>query len=81
MRILENALEELSPKCRAVLELFHFEGHPQKEIADQQGISVSMEEKNVRQAVITVKSAWLKRAPNRRVRASSCWQPLRRCAH
>lgn len=51
LRILERALGELSPKCRAVFELFHFEGHSQKEISDSQGISVSMVEKYVRQAV------------------------------
>jgi len=51
MRILQSALGELSPKCRAVFELFHFEGCSQKEISDSQGISVSMVEKYVRQAV------------------------------
>jgi transmembrane sensor len=51
MQVLEAALAELSPKCRAVFEQFHFEGHSQKEIADTQGISVSMVEKYVRQAV------------------------------
>lgn len=52
MRILETALDELSPKSRTVFELFHFEGLSQKEIADRQGISVSMVEKYVRQAVL-----------------------------
>src|ERR1700759_5713814 len=51
MQVLEAALDELSPKCRAVFEQFHFEGRSQKDIADEQGISVSMVEKYVRQAV------------------------------
>ena len=51
MRVLEAALRELSPKCRAVFVLFHFDGLSQKDIADQLRISVSMVEKYVRQAV------------------------------
>lgn len=51
MQVLEAALGELSPRCRAVFEQFHFEGRSQKDIADEQGISVSMVEKYVRQAV------------------------------
>ena len=52
MRVLEAALRELSPKCRAVFVLFHFDGLSQKDIADQLRISVSMVEKYVRQAVV-----------------------------
>jgi transmembrane sensor len=52
MQILEAALGELSPRCRAVFEQFHFEERSQKEIASSQGISVSMVEKYVRQAVV-----------------------------
>src|SRR3569833_2244933 len=51
MQVLEAALSELSPKCRAVFEQFHFEDRSQKQLADAQGISVSMVEKYVRQAV------------------------------
>jgi transmembrane sensor len=51
MQVLEAALGELTPKCRAAFEQFHFEGRSQKDIADEQGISVSMVEKYVRQAV------------------------------
>jgi RNA polymerase sigma-70 factor (ECF subfamily) len=51
MRVLEAALRELSPKCRAVFVLFHFDGVPQRDIADQLRISVSMVEKYVKQAV------------------------------
>ena len=51
MRVLETALHELSPKCRAVFVLFHFDGLSQRDIADQLRISVSMVEKYVRQAV------------------------------
>lgn len=51
MRSLEAALSELSPKCRAVFVLFHFDGVAQKDIADRLHISVSMVEKYVRQAI------------------------------
>ena len=51
MRILEAALQELSPKCRAVFVLFHFDGLSQKDIAEQLRISISMVEKYVRQAM------------------------------
>jgi RNA polymerase sigma factor (sigma-70 family) len=51
MRVLEAALRELSPKCRAVFVLFHFDGMSQRDIADQLRISVSMVEKYVKQAV------------------------------
>jgi RNA polymerase sigma-70 factor (ECF subfamily) len=51
LRVLEEALQELSPKCRAVFVLFHFDGMSQQEIADRLRISVSMVEKYVRQAV------------------------------
>lgn len=51
MRVLEAALRELSPKCRAVFVLFHFDGVSQRDIADQLRISVSMVEKYVGQAV------------------------------
>src|SRR5690242_5078237 len=42
MRALEAALRELSPKCRAVFVLFHFDEMSQREIADRLRISVSM---------------------------------------
>ena len=51
MRVLEAALRELTPKCRAVFVLFHFDGVSQRDIADQLRISVSMVEKYIRQAV------------------------------
>ncbi len=51
LRVVEAALLELSPKCRAVFVLFHFDGLLQKEIADRLRISVSMVEKYVREAV------------------------------
>jgi RNA polymerase sigma-70 factor (ECF subfamily) len=51
MRAVEAALHELSPKCRAVFVLFHFDGLSQREIADRLRISVSMVEKYVKQAV------------------------------
>ena len=51
LRALEEALWELSPKCRAVFVLFHFDEMSQREIADRLRISVSMVEKYVKQAV------------------------------
>ena len=51
LRVLEEALRELSPKCRAVFVLFHFDEMSQREIADRLRISVSMVEKYVKQAV------------------------------
>jgi RNA polymerase sigma factor (sigma-70 family) len=51
LRALEEALWELSPKCRAVFVLFHFDELSQREIADRLRISVSMVEKYVKQAV------------------------------
>jgi RNA polymerase sigma factor (sigma-70 family) len=51
LRAVESALLELSPKCRAVFVLFHFDAVPQREIADRLKISVSMVEKYVREAV------------------------------
>jgi RNA polymerase sigma factor (sigma-70 family) len=51
LRVLEQALRELSPKCRAVFVLFHFDGLSQRDIADRLRISVSMVEKYVKQAV------------------------------
>jgi len=51
LRVLETALGELSPKCRAVFVLFHFDEMTQREIADRLRISVSMVEKYVKQAV------------------------------
>ena len=51
LRVLEEALRELNPKCRAVFVLFHFDELSQREIADRLRISVSMVEKYVKQAV------------------------------
>jgi RNA polymerase sigma factor (sigma-70 family) len=51
MRVVEEELRALSPKCRAVFVLFHFDGMSQREIADRLRISVSMVEKYVKQAV------------------------------
>jgi RNA polymerase sigma factor (sigma-70 family) len=51
MRALEAALRELSPKCRSVFVLFHFDGMSQREIADQLRLSLSSVEKYVKQAM------------------------------
>ncbi len=49
--VLEAALAELSPKCRAVLVMYRFDEMSHKEIAESLGISVSMVEKYVQQAL------------------------------
>ncbi len=74
MQVLEAALGELSPKCRAVFEQFHFEERSQKDIADEQGISVSMVEKYVRQAVnaLSEASERIQRRANTHAE-SLCW--------
>jgi RNA polymerase sigma-70 factor (ECF subfamily) len=51
LAVVEHALRELPPKCRVVFVLFHFDGLAQRTIAAQLGISVSMVEKYVKQAV------------------------------
>ena len=51
IRALEIALYELSAKCRSVFVLYHFDEVPQREIAVRLGISVSMVEKYVKQAM------------------------------
>jgi RNA polymerase sigma factor (sigma-70 family) len=51
MRVVEAALRELKPKCRAVFVLFHFDGLSQRDIANRLRISVSMVEKYVKRAV------------------------------
>lgn len=51
LAILEKALAELNPKCRAVLVLYRFDELSHAEIADRLGISVSMVEKYVRRAL------------------------------
>jgi RNA polymerase sigma-70 factor (ECF subfamily) len=51
LRVVERALRELPPKCRAVFVLFHFDGVAQRTIAARLGISISMVEKYVKQAV------------------------------
>jgi RNA polymerase sigma factor (sigma-70 family) len=52
MRAVEAELRGLSPKCRAVFVLFHFDGMSQREIANRLRISVSMVEKYIKQAVL-----------------------------
>jgi RNA polymerase sigma-70 factor (ECF subfamily) len=51
MRSLEAALAELSPKCRAVFVMFHFDDISHRDIALRLRISVSMVEKYVHQAM------------------------------
>jgi len=51
LAVLEGALQELSPKCRAVFVMFRFDEISQGAIADRCGISVSMVEKYIKQAM------------------------------
>lgn len=53
--VLMAAIEELPPKCRAVFTLFRFEDVPQAEIARRLGITVSMVEKHIAAAMVTLK--------------------------
>ena len=50
LAVLESALLELSPKCRAVLALYRFDELSHRAIADRIGISVSMVEKYLKRA-------------------------------
>lgn len=50
LAVLESALLELPPKCRAVLVLYRFDELSQRAIADRLGISVSMVEKYLKRA-------------------------------
>jgi RNA polymerase sigma-70 factor (ECF subfamily) len=50
LRVLEAALRELPPKCRAVLVLYRFDELSQRAIANQLGISVPMVEKYLKRA-------------------------------
>jgi len=52
MVILEQALTELSPKCRAVFVRYRYDGWSHQRIADELGVSISMVEKYVRKALI-----------------------------
>lgn len=49
--VLEAALAELNPNCRAVFVLHRYRDMPQREIAERLGISVSMVEKYVKRAL------------------------------
>ncbi|MBY0509254.1 MAG: sigma-70 family RNA polymerase sigma factor [Rhodospirillaceae bacterium] len=51
LALLETALAELNPKCRAVFVMYRYDEKSHKQIADSLGISVSMVEKYVRQAL------------------------------
>lgn len=50
LAVLEGALRELHPKCRAVLVLYRFDELSHRAIADRLGISVSMVEKYLKRA-------------------------------
>lgn len=51
LAVLDAALRDLSPKCRAVLVLYRFDELSHGAIADQLGISVSMVEKYLKRAL------------------------------
>lgn len=51
LAVLETALLELPPKCRAVLVLYRYDEMSHRAIADRLGISVSMVEKYLKRAL------------------------------
>ncbi len=55
LRVLLKAIEELSPKCRAVFVLHRLEEIPHAEIARRMGISVSMVEKHIAAALVQLR--------------------------
>jgi RNA polymerase sigma factor (sigma-70 family) len=57
LRVLLDALSELSPKCRSVFLLHRYRGMPQSEIAKRFGISVSAVEKHMSRAILHLKNA------------------------
>jgi RNA polymerase sigma-70 factor (ECF subfamily) len=57
LRVLLDALSELSPKCRSIFLLHRYRGMPHTEIAARFGISVSAVEKHMSRALLHLKSA------------------------
>lgn len=55
LRVLLRAIEELSPKCRAVFVMHRLEEVPHAAIARRMGISVSMVEKHVAAALVQLR--------------------------
>ncbi len=55
---LKSVLAELSPRRREALMLHRFEGLSQAQIAARMGISVSMVEKHIAQALLHCKQHW-----------------------
>jgi RNA polymerase sigma-70 factor (ECF subfamily) len=57
LRVVLDALAELSPKCRSVFLLHRYRSMPQSEIAKEFGISVSAVEKHIARALLHLKAA------------------------
>jgi|SRR5712664_3553166 RNA polymerase sigma-70 factor (ECF subfamily) len=81
-RILREALAELRPNARRVLELFELEGHSMKEIAENMGISVAAVKARIFHARPKMRHEldqyFVKRAERRkrlRFGAPSSWEP------
>ena len=52
MIILEAALKELDPRCRAILIMYRFHDLPQKAIAKDLGVSLSTVEKDIHRGLL-----------------------------
>lgn len=57
LEIVRQAIEGLKPPCRQAFEMSRFECMSYREIADQMGVTVSMVEKHITNALIVVRDA------------------------
>ncbi len=57
LEIVRKAIETLKPSCRQAFEMSRFECMSYRDIADQMGISVSMVEKHITNALVVVRRA------------------------
>ena len=57
LEIVRKAIETLNPSCRRAFEMSRFDCMSYRDIADQMGISVSMVEKHITNALVAVRRA------------------------
>ena len=57
LEIVRKAIEALKPSCRQAFEMSRFECMSYRDIADQMGVSVSMVEKHITNALVVVRRA------------------------
>lgn len=57
LEVVRKAIEALKPSCRQAFEMSRFECMSYRDIADQMGISVSMVEKHITNALVVVRRA------------------------